>query len=145
MLGDELIAELRKAKLVKLHGQRERISIDELANMYPTTSIPLISSDAPAVAGYLPVYAPPMVGQAIAKLAGRKWHDATSELARRERRVQFEIRLADAATCVEVAELRTRYAGVNVGRAQTAPHNHSDGTSERWIIDPNETLCESLP
>ncbi|HUS33146.1 MAG TPA: hypothetical protein VMZ53_31810, partial [Kofleriaceae bacterium] len=84
MLGDEIIVALRKAKLVKLLGRRDRITIEELLVMYPgaTQSIPLIVNDAQTVKSFTPMHAPQVVGEAIAILAGRKCHDATGELVR---------------------------------------------------------------
>ncbi|HUS29890.1 MAG TPA: hypothetical protein VMZ53_15400, partial [Kofleriaceae bacterium] len=60
-----------------------------------TQSIPLIVNDAQTVKSFTPMHAPQVVGEAIAILAGRKCHDATGELVRRQRRQLFEDRFAE--------------------------------------------------
>ncbi|HSD90035.1 MAG TPA: hypothetical protein VLB44_21035, partial [Kofleriaceae bacterium] len=89
MLGPQIFAGFCAAPLLTLLGRNGPASIDDLLALYPAegSSIPVVHGDAEPVPGFSPLLAPNLVGQAVAKLANRKWHEASGELARRQRRL----------------------------------------------------------
>lgn len=129
LLGAELIAALKAAPLLDLLGGRDKVSIDQLGERFPT-DIPVLSADSEPVAGFTPLIASPVVAQAVGKLAGAKTHDATGELQRRIKRAQYEKRYAEH--CVKpVAEIRI----------DTPEHVEAIGQQVRGFVG----LAESAP
>ena len=104
LLGPELLAELKRAPLLYLLGRTGAVSIDQLVDLFPN-DIPVLQMEAQPIAGFTPLWAPPLVAELVGKLAGVKTHDATGELQRRIKRAQYEKRYAEH--CAKpVAEVR---------------------------------------
>ena len=93
ILGDELLVQLRAAKLFDVHGLPDRRSIDDIAKLHEHV-IPFIDYDAAPVAGYFPIRAKEPLAKVIGRLAGRKVRDGRDELIRLQRKLLGEQRLA---------------------------------------------------
>jgi hypothetical protein len=85
-LPPELLARLRAAPLVHVLGERDLISIDELARRFPT-SIPYVDQLARPVEGYAPVVADAATAVGIGMLAGVSIVEGTEALELRRRTV----------------------------------------------------------
>jgi hypothetical protein len=128
LLGAELVAALKAKPLLDLLGRRDKVSIDEVVELF--TDIPVLSADTEPVDGLNPLIASPMVAQAVGKLAGLKTHDGTGELQRRIKRAQYEKRYAEH--CAKpVAEIRI----------DTPEHVEAIGQQVRGFVG----LAESAP
>ncbi|HEY5944126.1 MAG TPA: hypothetical protein VIV40_01485, partial [Kofleriaceae bacterium] len=92
LLGPELHAKLRTARLLSMLGQPQPCSIVDAAAAFPN-AIPVIERDAPPVADYTPLVAKVYVAAALARLVERDVVDGTPKLERLQREALRELRL----------------------------------------------------
>lgn len=94
LLGEDLVARLRAAKLLRVHGAAARCSMDELASTFPS-AIPYVEHDGSGVAGFAPLVASAFVARAIGKLLEREVVVGTATLERYRRNAIREANLAE--------------------------------------------------
>jgi hypothetical protein len=92
VLGEELLKQLELASLFHVLGDPRRLSIAELAVMFPETIV-FVDHATEAVAGFPVLVAEHIVVRTVARLAKRKFRQGSEELAKKRTQIAHELRL----------------------------------------------------